>query len=174
MDQSLYFKGTQSMDVGHFYFINDQYYIDFPDPYLMKNKETISGVMHGRPCFFSFWDINKKIYWVIPISSKISKYKKIYQNKIKKYSICDTIVFGDVLGKQKAFLIQNMCPITSKYVSSEYIDPKAKIPVQLNGALEKDLIRSSRRVLALIRKGNNLVFPNVLKIEAELLKQANV
>ena len=27
------------MDKGHFYYINDQYFIDFPDTMLMKNKE---------------------------------------------------------------------------------------------------------------------------------------
>ena len=29
------------MDIGHFYYLNDQYFIDFPDPKLMQNKETI-------------------------------------------------------------------------------------------------------------------------------------
>ncbi len=27
------------MNTGHFYYIKDQYFIDFPDPHLMKNKE---------------------------------------------------------------------------------------------------------------------------------------
>ena len=28
------------MEIGHFYYIEDQYFIDFPDNYLMQNKET--------------------------------------------------------------------------------------------------------------------------------------
>ena len=28
------------MNTGHFCYIKDQYFIDFPDPHLMKNKET--------------------------------------------------------------------------------------------------------------------------------------
>lgn len=32
------------MDVGHFYYLNDQYFIDFPDSQLMQNKETIKGI----------------------------------------------------------------------------------------------------------------------------------
>lgn len=38
------------MNTRHFYFINEQYFIDFPDPYLMQNKETVNGQTHNRPC----------------------------------------------------------------------------------------------------------------------------
>ena len=31
------------MENGHFYYIKDQYFEDFPDPHLMKNKETVEG-----------------------------------------------------------------------------------------------------------------------------------
>lgn len=31
------------MNKGHFYYITDQYFTDFPDPYLMKNKEAFNG-----------------------------------------------------------------------------------------------------------------------------------
>ena len=27
----------KEMEVGHFYYIEDSYFVDFPDPYLMKN-----------------------------------------------------------------------------------------------------------------------------------------
>ena len=40
------------MDNGHFYYIDDQYFIDFPDPMLMQNKETVNGQAHDRPCFY--------------------------------------------------------------------------------------------------------------------------
>ena len=41
---------------GHFYYIVDQYFVDFPDIYLMKNKETINGEVHDRPCFYAYKD----------------------------------------------------------------------------------------------------------------------
>lgn len=50
------------MDKGHFYYINDQYFIDFPDTMLMKNKETISGQPHDRPCFYAFEDQRTGLY----------------------------------------------------------------------------------------------------------------
>ena len=33
------------MEVGHFYYIDDSYFVDFPDPYLMKNKKTIRFII---------------------------------------------------------------------------------------------------------------------------------
>ncbi len=158
------------MDVGHFYFLKQDYFIDFPDPYLMANRETINGKAHDRPCFFSFIDIPTQIYWMIPISSKISKYHHEYQKKVNRYGKCITIAFGDVLGHQKAFLIQNMCPVTSKYLNGEYFDLKANIPVRVDGVFERSLIRDAKKALVLTRQGKRLIFPDVLKIEIELLK----
>jgi len=159
------------MKLGHFYYITDQYYIDFPDKHLMKNKETISGQPHDRPCFYAFKDSSSGIYWMIPISSQTNKFKQLYQKKLARYKRCDTIVFGNLLGREKAFLIQNMCPITDEYINNMYIDNVSMLPVRIDGALEKELIKKAGRVLALQRKGINLIFPDVLKIEAQLLSK---
>ena len=100
------------MKKGHFYYINDQYFLDFPDSKLMNNKENINEQANDRPCFYAFEDFKTGLYWMIPISSQIEKYYRYYNNKMKKYKRCDTIAFWQVLGHEKAFLIQNMCPIT--------------------------------------------------------------
>lgn len=157
------------MDAGHFYYIQDQYFIDFPDPFLMRNKETIAGKPHGRPCFFSFKDENNGLFWMIPISSQTNKYRRYYNQKITRYNRCDTIVFGEVLGYEKAFLIQNMCPLTINYIKDEYRDQRAHTPVRINGALEREVVSKAKKVLALQRKGINLIFPDVLFIERQLL-----
>lgn len=157
------------MDTGHFYFLRNQYFIDFPDPYLMQNKEKVNGQTHNRPCFYAFEDVSSKgLFWLVPFSSQTNKFQSIYNTKIAKYHICDTIVFGDVLGSRKAFLIQNMCPVISKYINNEYIDSSANIPVRISGSLEKDIITKAKRVLALQRQGKKLIFPDVLKIESAL------
>lgn len=44
------------MQHGHFYFLKDQYFIDFPDSKLMTNKETINGIEHKRTCFYAIED----------------------------------------------------------------------------------------------------------------------
>lgn len=159
------------MDKGHFYYINDQYFIDFPDTYLMQNKETINGQVHDRPCFYAFADVNTGLFWMIPFSSQVSKYRGYYNQKMQKYNRCDTITFGEVLGHEKAFLIQNMCPITPQYIKNKYIDSQANVPVRLNGVFERELIDKAKRVLALQRKGVKLIFPDVLKIESKLLNK---
>lgn len=158
------------MDAGHFYFLTDQYFIDFPDKKLMQNHETINGVQHNRPCFFAFKDETTGLYWMIPFSSKTAKFHAIHQNKIKKFGKCDTILFGNVLGHEKAFLIQNMCPVSHKYIRNEYMDSVAATPVRLNNLFERDLIQKAKKILALQRKGFHLIFPDVLKIEQALLK----
>lgn len=162
-----YFLGGK-MEVGHFYYLEDQYFIDFSDPMLMKNKEVVDGQAHDRPCYYTFQDTKTNLYWMIPISSKVEKYSVIYDRKINKYGKCDTIAFGEVLGHKKAFLIQNMCPIIPKYVKNEYIDKEDSNPVRVNSLFEKELISKAERVLALQRKGFNLIFPDVLKIEQTL------
>ena len=154
---------------GHFYYIDDQYFLDFPDPLLMQNKESIDGQVHDRPCFYAFKDTSTGLYWMIPFSSQVAKYRDYYDSKMAKYKRCDTITFGYVLGHEKAFLIQNMCPITPRYIKNEYIDSLANVPVRINGAFEKQLVNKAKKVLALHRKGIKLIFPNVLSIEAKLL-----
>ena len=123
------------MTTGSLYFIKDEYFVDFPDPLLMKNKEMVNGKYHDSACFFSFSsDELGKIHWMIPFSSNVGKYKSIYNKKISKNKKCNTIVFGDVLGYEKAFLIQNMCPITDRYIKNEYVDSNFT-SVRLNGNL---------------------------------------
>ncbi len=157
------------MDEGHFYFLNDQYFLDFAsnNKTLMGNKETTNGSSHDRPCFCAFKDNKSSLFWMIPISSQVSKFKTIYTKKVAKYGRCDTIVFGDVLGTEKAFLIQNMCPVTNAYIKNEYIH--CGVPVQLDNRLFNDLQQKASKVLALQRKGHKLIFPDVLSIEHDLL-----
>lgn len=159
------------MEIGHFYYLEDQYFLDFPDKKLMQNKEIVCGQPHDRPCFYAFLDKNTGLYWMIPFSHKIEKFRGHYNKKIKKYGICDTIVFGNVLGCEKAFLIQNMCPATNEYIKNEYIDSSANTAVRVDRLLEKLLIKKAKKVLRLQRNGKKLIFPDVLDIEAKLLER---
>lgn len=156
------------MDVGHFYYIKDQYFIDFPDKHLMTNKENVSGISHDRPCFYAFQDKKTGLYWMIPISSQVKKYERIYNNKIKKYGNCDTIDFGYVLGHKKAFLIQNMCPVDDTYIKNEYLD-LASNPVRISKLTEKRIIKKAKKALALHRNGKHAIFPDIINIETRLL-----
>lgn len=155
------------MEKGCFYFITDDYFSDFPDAQLMKNKD--SG--QGRPCFFAFQDPANALFWLVPISSQVEKYRAIYQKKTRNHRRCDTLVFGEVLGRERVFLIQNMCPVTEKYIANLYIDRCAQLPVHVAGNLEKEIIVKAKRVLALERNGKHLLFSDVLAIENRLLSE---
>ena len=159
------------MQIGNFYFLSEGYFTDFTDKRLMGNRETVQGTAHDRPCFYAIYDDNTSLYWLIPFSSNVSKYKAIHQKKITRYGKCDTIAFGKVLGHEKAFLIQNMCPVLPNYIKNEYIDSVASVPVRVDGVFEKELITKAKKVLVLQRKGFNLIFPDVLKIEKELIEK---
>lgn len=158
------------MDEKHFYFLDDQYFIDFPDSYLMKNKEIINGISHDRPCFYAFKDqSNPNIYWMIPFSSKVAKFKNVYNKKVNKFGKCDTIVFADVLGHEKAFLIQNICPVTDDYIKNEYMDLTS--PVRLSQNKEQELQQKAKKVLSLVNNGyKNLVFPDIIAIKKKLIE----
>ena len=42
-DRASFLTIGEEMEIGHFYYIDDQYFKDFPDSYLMQNKEKVSG-----------------------------------------------------------------------------------------------------------------------------------
>lgn len=160
------------MLAGEFCFINNQYYKDFPDQNLMRNKEATDGKLHNRPCFFCFSDsINADIYWLVPASSRYDKYKGIYDKKVQRYGHCKTIVLGELLGKPAAFLIQNMCPITPKYISETYFN-KNHIPVRMDYKFTSAIIKNAHDVLRMVSLGNQrIVFPDIMSIYKGLERQ---
>lgn len=158
------------MASSQLFFLSDMYYRDFPDDKLMKNKDVIDGVLHNRPCFFAFPDSKyPAIYWIVPISSKFEKFKRIEQSKIEKYGKCNTIRFGTVLGREAAFLIQNMCPATEKYLIA-YID-KNNVPIQIDHRIAEDVTKNARDVLAMAKRGAKVVFPDIFTIYHALKQQ---
>lgn len=157
------------MFTGHFYYIRDEYFKDFQDEKLMSNKEIAQGQAHDRPCFYAFEDTKTGLFWIIPISSQVEKYKAIYDKKVAKYKKCDTLFFAEVLGYPKVFLLQNMCPISKKYIKNEYCN-KAGQAVRVKFSVEKEIIKKAKRILAMHRKGIKLIFPDVIRIEQLLLQ----
>ncbi len=159
------------IEVGCFYFIKDSFFEDVHDKELMQNKEN--GIK--RPCYYCFRSKdNDKIIWFIPVSTKVDKYQKIYEAKIqkqkdlgKKPSI-DTIVFGNVANTYSAFLIQNMFPVTEKYIKSAYF--KNKVKIKLSNKLQTEIIGKATKVLNLYNHGmKNIIFPDIDKILEQLL-----
>jgi len=172
-DGALNFEGCmQNMEQGQFCFIMDEYYIIYDkERKLMRNKEMVDGKEHGRPCFYAFPDKkNPLILWCVPISSQVDKYTRIYNHKLDKQwergihtPKCNTIRFGEVMGVKKAFLIQNMFPVTAKYISEIYINRMTQEAVRIPQNTENDIIVHATDVLKLVRSGNaHLVFSDII------------
>jgi len=154
------------INIGHFYFIKDDFFDIIDDPELMKNKEN--GIK--RPCYYCFKSReDDKIIWFIPVSTKVEKYKKIYDNKIQKQiklgknPCVDTIVFGYIANTYSTFLIQNMFPVTEEYIESQYI--KNKVAITLSNKLQTEIIAKANKVLYLYNHGmKNIIFSDIDKI----------
>ena len=150
---------------GKFYFIKDEFFDIFKNYNLMHNKENGTK----RPCYFCFNDQQeKKIIWFVPISSKVEKYKLIYENKKKTRKKVYNFVFGKVLGKEKTFLIQNIFPTTEYYIESKYQSKNQD--VKITASLKKEIIQTSINVIKLAKKGINIPFYNIIEMKEILLK----
>ena len=149
---------------GKFYFIKNEFFILFEEYGLMKNKEN----GNRRPCYFCFNDSdNPEIIWFVPISSKVDKYKKLYDVKKKKYKKVYNFVFGKVLGKERVFLIQNMFPTKIEYIENKY-QIKTK-DVEIAKTIKKEVIKLAEDVIALTKKGIKSSFYDIMEMKKRLL-----
>lgn len=145
---------------GYSYHIKDEFFNMVRDKYLMSNKEN----GNYRPHFYAIQDKkNQSLYWMIPISSQVEKYKIIIEKKKRKYGKCNTIILGKFAGKENAFLIQNAFPITTKYF--DHIHTVEDKPVTVHNGLNRILTGNLREVIALYNRGINLLYTDVAKIK---------
>ena len=63
------------MIIRGIYKIKDQFFDDFPDPYLKTNKEE------NRPCYFCFVEESTGLFWMIPMYKR----EQHYHRKNKTY-----------------------------------------------------------------------------------------
>lgn len=150
---------------GYVYHIKEDYFNFVNDERLMKNHEGKST----RPNYFCIKIDNSEIMWFIPMSSKVDKYKLIIESKVSKYKKCDTIIIGNYRGRKHAFLIQNMFPITSKYI--DHIDTVNGQALQVPSETRRLITDKVNKVFRLKENGINLIFPNVDRIKKILLEE---
>lgn len=151
---------------GRFYFISNNFVQKYGIKYnLMENKETGTK----RPCYFCFKDkIDKNIIWFIPISKQYEKYKSVYSKKKEKiHKEPLNFVFGVVKDEKAVFLIQNMFPITIKYIEEKY--QVKNNDVTISSPLQREIIEKAENVLRLEKRGIHVAFSNLLEFRQELL-----
>ena len=82
----------------------------------------------------------------------MEKYKRLQEQKIQKNGICDTIVIGKYKGKKSAFLIQNIFPITEKYI--DHIDTVRDKAVPVVKGTQEEISKKVNKVFKLKQKRN--------------------
>lgn len=158
------------MEIGKLYFVKDEFYERFKGYGLLENKESINSQEHGRPCcyLFQYKNDNDDIYWMIPISSQVGKYKNQYQKSIIKYGKCDNISFGYILGEQRAFLPQNLFPVTKRYIGNVYIDKNTNAPITIPANLMSELNAKARKKIRYNQQSKQFGMSDVVGIYNEL------
>ena len=149
---------------GYLYHIKDEFFDVVKDENLMSNKER----GHKLPTYFVIKE--NDILWFIPLSSKISKYRKIINNKIKKYGLCDVILIRQILGENSAILIQNAFPTLEKYIDHIHLLDNGQ-PAKVIDTLQNEILNSFNYLLKLKSKGIDLFFTNIDKIKEEMLRE---
>lgn len=148
------------VQTGYLYHIKDEFFDEINDESLMTNHEKGKK----RPTYFTIQD--KEILWFIPLSSKVEKYQRIVDNKLKRFGFCNTILIVDVFEKKHAILLQNTFPILEKYIDHVHtIDGK---PARVPKTLEKVILKSFKDLMELKERGVDLFFTDIDKIRKQL------
>lgn len=147
-----------------FYIIKEKFFEDMSDPYLKKNKAE------SRPHYYCFEDMRTGLYWMIPLSSRIDKYKRIMEKKRKAGKPCDIIHIVKLDdNRESAFLIQDMFPITEKYIEREYTIAGNHLMLTSEHTA-RDIEQKARKVVGMLKRGIKFTptQPNVIAILEKL------
>ena len=88
---------------------------------LMQNHDDVYA---KRPHYFVRDTKSRDIYWCVPMSSQTAKFDaEIKKERAKRQeqgetADCFKIVKGEYGGKPACFLLQNMFPVTKKYIEA--------------------------------------------------------
>ncbi len=148
---------------GYLYHIKDEYFDVVNDNSLMQNHEKGKK----RPTYFTIED--KNILWFIPISSKVDKYEKIMNKKIKRYGFCNTIIIRKIAGENAAILLQNAFPTLERYI--DHVHTKAGVPLKVPTGLQDEIKSLFKNMLGLKKRGINLFFTDIDKIKEKMLEE---
>lgn len=155
---------------GKFYFIDDSFI-----PRHTAHDAALRTEKPNRPYFCAFTDSSAPdIHWLVPMSSKVPKYEKVIESRYKRsrtgYTRYDTLRFGMIEDEKKAFVVQNMFPVSDQYIMDIW-KRKGK-PVTLAPEEEKDVTDCARECLRIVYAGRaEQLHNNVLKMRASIVQE---
>lgn len=143
--------------------ISDTYFEDYPSIRHMSNK-------HEKRPYYLAVKQDDGIVWVVPISSQAEKYKAKIEADEKKYGTCIFYHVTRLKGKENAFLVGNVIPVTECYIKKPFTVNGSPFVVQDKNDIK--IIKSKlSRYLALVRNGKLKPAVDILDIECSLKKK---
>ena len=157
------------MTLCGFYILKDDFFNDMNDPYLKNNKNG------HRPFYYCVKESSefKDVYWMIPLSSRVDKYKGIISSKIKNHKPCDGLYVCKLpSGTESVFLIQDIFPVTDEYVDREFTLGSNHLVLPYKDDIES-IEEKSKKVIKLIKNGIKLTptSPDIISIFDKLYKK---
>ena len=148
------FNGEINMEVilHGFYTLKDSFFELVDDPYLKSNKDG------NRPFYYCIEDVycEKHIYWMIPLSSKVEKYKAIIEKKKISGKPCDGLYVCNMPnGKESVFLIQDIFPVTEVYIEREYTLGGRHLVLPYKKDIDV-IEKKAKKVMSLVNRGIKL------------------
>ena len=143
-----------------FYIVKERFFDDMSDPFLKGNKGE------NRPHYYCFEDTHTGIYWMIPLSSRIDKYREIIEKKEQAGKTCDILHIAKLDdNRESVFLIQDMFPITEEYIERKYTIAGNHLMLTSEHTA-RTIEKKAKKVLAMVKKGVKFTptQPNVMKI----------
>ena len=138
--------------------------------YLILSTYLKGNKAGKRPHFYCFEESTTGIYWMIPLSSKVDKFKRIIEQKEKVGKPCDILHIVKLDDdRESAFLIQDMFPITEEYVEREYTIAGNHLMLTSEHTV-KDVEQKARKVVGMLKRGVKFTptQPDVMKIIEKL------
>ena len=129
------------------YIVKDTYFNEFASAGWMWNKKE------SRPHYLALKD-SSGLFWMIPMSSKTESYKaKISRVETQRGAgNCLYYHIGIIAGKERAFIISGMFPVTAEYINHSYTINHIPYIVS-DKSLVRELNSKMRRYLRLLEQG---------------------
>ena len=152
------------IETGYLYHIKDDFFEKINDKNLMINHDK----GHSRPSYLAIKD--NDVLWFVPLSTKIDKYQREIDKKIKKYGKCKTILIKEIAGVKEAILLQNTFPTTKEYINNIHTIEGHRI--RISTSVEREIIYCLNYMFIMKEKGINLFFTNIDYIQ-RIIKETN-
>lgn len=153
----------EQIETSGLYIISDQYFMDFPNERYMDNKSE------SRPHYYAIQD-NDGIYWMIPLSSKVEKYRtKIAATEsVHGSGSCILYCIAPIHGQERAVLICDMFPVTENYILRAYTIGGVPYVIK-NKNIQKTIRTKAMRYLSLVKRGILTSPLHILKTKQSLI-----